>query len=148
MPTTVLPRPAGFHTVTPYLMVDNARKLIEFAQKAFDAKLSYIHDTPSGAVMHAQIIIGDSIVWLADARPEWPARPASLYLYIDDCDATYARAVAAGGVSIMAPADQFYGDRHGGVDYGGIQWWVATHIEDVSEEEVTRRQKELVAKKK
>jgi PhnB protein len=84
---------------------------------------------------------GNSMLMLADARPpEWPSQPASFYLYLPDCDAAYARALAAGAQSILEPADQFYGDRHGGVkDAAGNSWWVATHIEDVSEEEMARR---------
>ena len=85
------------------------------------------------------------MLMLAGARPpEWPAQSASFYLYVADCDATYKKAIAAGATSIMEPADQFYGDRHGGVkDASGNSWWIATHIEDVSDEEMKRRMENI-----
>lgn len=134
------PVPDGFHTVTPYLIVDDVPALLDFAQKAFDAEVIEKLTLPDGTVMHAQIRIGDSMLMMGGARPEWPAMPASLYLYVPDCDVLYRRAIEAGATSIEEPSDQFYGDRHAGVrDSNGIVWWVATHIEDVSSEEIARR---------
>ena len=142
-------RPEGFHTVTPYIMVDGVEKLIAFAVAAFGAETPEVMKSPEGRVMHAQIKIGDSMLMLADANPpEWSAQPTSFYLYVEDCDAWYNAAIAAGGTSIMPPIDQFYGDRHGGAkDPCGNSWWLATHIEDVSSQEMARRMEEWAKKR-
>ena len=132
--------PAGFHTVTPYLVVKGVAKVLDFVKHAFDAKESERHARPDGTVMHAQIQVGDSFVMLGEPHDGQPAFPASLYLYVPNVDEVYQRAVKAGGTSISEPTDMFYGDRHGGVkDPAGNQWWIATHIEDVSPEEMKRR---------
>ncbi len=137
---TLDPKPEGFHTVTPYLLVEGAEALLEFAAKAFDAVEGTRHSLPDGKIMYADIKIGDSIVMISDAREEFGASPAMLYVYVDDVDATYQRALEAGGVSIREPTDEFYGDRAGGVrDPCGNQWWIATRKEDVSPEEMERR---------
>jgi PhnB protein len=95
---------------------------------------------PDGSIGHAEVRIGDSMVMLGQARDEWKARPGTLYLYVPDVDATYRRALAAGGASLREPTTQVYGDRSGGVeDPVGNQWWMATHVEDVSPEEIDRR---------
>lgn len=136
--------PDGFHTVTPCLIVPEAKKLITFLQAAFDAKLKMCHQTPDGKVMHAQVTIGDSIIMMGEPPPNCAVLPAMLYLYVPDVDAVYKSAVTAGGASIKEPADQFYGDRIAGVkDAFGNQWWIATHIEDVSDEEIKRRQQKM-----
>lgn len=136
----VTPIPAGHRTVTPYLMVHDPKALIDFTVKAFDAVPSLCHVSPEGTVMHAEIQIGNSMIMLGAATPEWPAMAAAIHLYVEDADAFYRRALEAGAVSIMELADQFYGDRSGGVkDPWGNVWWIATHKEDVSEEEFTRR---------
>ncbi|HLX64509.1 MAG TPA: VOC family protein [Planctomycetota bacterium] len=140
----VKPIPDGFHTVTPYLLVPDGAKLIEFLKQAFAAKEIICHKTPDGRVMHAQVQIGDSMVMLAEPPPGKPASVACFYLYVPDTDALYNSAMAAGGESLMAPADQFYGDRNAGVkDAFGNQWWIATHVEDVSDEEMKRRQEKM-----
>jgi PhnB protein len=141
---TVPYKPKAYHTVTPYVMVRGVEQLIEFTQKAFGATLLHKTKDESDRVFHAEIIIGDSPMMLSEGRaPEWPSQPASFYLYVPDCDLLYKQAMAAGATSIMEPADQFYGDRHGGVkDASGNSWWLATHIEDVSEEEIERRMRE------
>jgi PhnB protein len=135
--------PKEHHTVTPYIMVDGVEEVMNFLTAAFGAESKSVMRSPDGSVTHAEVKVGDSMLMLAGARaPEWPSQPASFYLYLPDCDAAYKRALAAGAQSIMEPADQFYGDRHGGVkDSAGNSWWVATHIEDVSEEEMARRMK-------
>jgi PhnB protein len=141
------PIPEGFHTVTPYLVVSNAGKLIEFMKKAFDAKKIYHFKRPDGTIMHAVMQVGDSMIMLADATEKYPAKVATLYLYVPDTDAVYKKAMTAGATSIMEPADQFYGDRNAGVtDASGVQWWIGTHIEDVSEEELEKRQEKLMSK--
>ena len=135
----VKPIPDGYHSVTPYLVVDGAAKLIDFARQAFGAEEMFRMPAPGGSVGHAEMRIGDSVVMLADSSPDNPARPANLLLYVDDCDATYRKALAAGGTSEREPTDQFYGDRAGGVDAFGVRWWIHTHIEDVPPEEMDKR---------
>lgn len=143
MTGSVKPIPEGYHTVTPYLVVQGVARLLGFLEDAFGAEVRYRMDRPDGSVGHAEVQIGDSRVMLGEASGEWTPRPATLYLYVEDCDALYRRAIAAGASSLKEPADQFYGDRHGGVvDPAGNQWWVATHIEDVSAEEIARREAE------
>jgi PhnB protein len=139
----VKPIPDGFHAVTPYLVVKDVGKEIEFLQKAFDAKVRYRMDMPSGCTSHAEVQIRDSIVMMGMASEQHPAMPVMLYLYVEDCDAAFKKAVAAGGKSMQEPKTMFYGDRSGAVtDESGNQWWVATHVEDVSEEELAKRARE------
>lgn len=136
----VKPIPDGYHTVTPYLVVDDLKKLLDFAQAAFGARVTHQTVDAEGVIRHAEFQIGDSKVMVGQSRPEHPSLPAMLYLYVEDTDATYRSAVAAGGTSIMEPADQFYGDRNAGVkDEQGNSWWIATHVEDVEPEELQRR---------
>ncbi len=136
----VKPIPDGYHTVTPYLTVTGVAKLIDFLKRAFDAKELHCMTAPDGSVMHGEVRIGDSPVMLGEARGEWPAMPSAFYLYVPDIDALYKRAIAAGGISVREPTNEFYGDRVGGVkDAFGNQWWIATHIEDVGHEEIARR---------
>jgi len=114
--------------------------IIDFLKKAFDAKSIEISKGPDGSVMHATIQIGDSRIMLAEATEKFKAMPVANYLYVNDTDATYQKATEAGGVSLMAPADQFYGDRNAGVkDPAGNSWWIATHMEDVSSDEMQKR---------
>lgn len=139
----VKPIPEGYHTVTPYLLTSDAKALIQFMSQAFDAKEKSRHDTPDGKVMHAEMVIGDSIVMVAEATEKWTPVAAMLYLYVEDVDSVYSKAIAAGGKSLREPTNEFYGDRSAGVeDAHGNQWWMATHIEDVSPEEMEKRQKE------
>ena len=136
----VKPIPEGYHTVTPYLVVKGAGKLIDFLKAAFDAQENFRMPMPDGSIGHAEVRIGNSMIMLGEARDQWKAMPTTLQLYLEDVDAAYARAVAAGGTPVAEPQNQFYGDRRGGVqDMCGNYWWMATHIEDVSEEEMKRR---------
>ena len=146
----VKPIPDGYHTVQPYLMVEGARRLLEFLKNAFGATETVHMPGPDGtSVMHAEVKIGDSTVMLSDAQHPWPATTAAIFLYVPDVDATYKRAIAAGATSAMEPADQFYGDRQGAVkDAFGNVWMIGTHIEDVPEDEIGRRAQEYLAKKK
>jgi PhnB protein len=142
---TVKPIPDGYHTVTPYLIVEGASSLIEFLKKAFDAQETERVVQPDGSIMHAEVTIGDSVVMLSDAMGEWKPMPTSIYLYVNDADATYQRALQAGGTSVMEPANLFYGDRHGSVrDPAGNYWSVATHIEDVPREELAKRAEDFM----
>jgi len=136
----VNPVPAGFHTVTPYLVVEDAGRLIDFLTRAFDGQVVTCHKRPDGKVAHAEVKVGDSVLMMGSAHGDVRPIPTALYMYVPDCDRCYRRALAAGGVSIVEPQDQFYGDRHGGVkDPCGNTWWVATRVEDVSEHELERR---------
>ncbi len=134
------PIPEGYHTVTPCLVAEGAAKLIDFLKQAFGAEERFRMARPDGGVMHAEVKIGDSMVMLGDANEQWKAMPGVIYLYVDDADAVYRRALEAGAASVMAPVDQFYGDRHGGVkDFAGNLWWIGTHKEDVPPDELKRR---------
>ena len=136
----VKPIPEGFHTVTPYIVTSNAGGVLDFVVRAFDAKVHEKMTREDGSVRHATIQIGNSMVMLADGSEKNTSQPVSIYLYVEDTDALYRRGLEAGGTSLMEPADQFYGDRNAGVqDLAGNSWWIATHIEDVSEEEMQRR---------
>jgi len=138
----VKPIPDGYRTVTPYLTVTDATALLEFMQKAFDARDVHAMKGPDGRVWHADLMIGDSHVMLGQARTPEEAMPAMLYLYVPDCDTAYRKALAAGAKSHSEPTTQFYGDRHGAVVDGcGNQWWLATHVEDVAPDELERRAK-------
>ena len=139
------PIPDGYHTVTPYLLVDDADSMIEFLERGLGAKLLDRHDGPDGRMMHAALQLGDSKLMMGQAAGEWPAMPAMIHLYVEDADALFRQAVAAGAEVLREPEDQFYGDRSAGVkDPCGNQWWISTHVEDVTAEEMTRRQKENV----
>lgn len=134
------PIPEGYHTVMPHLISDDASRLIEFLKRVFDAEEINRLAGPDGRVLHAELKIGDSIVMIGEASEEWRAMPASIVVYVDDVDATYKRAIEAGAIALREPADQFYGDRSGGVkDLAGNYWWIATHIEDVSPDELKLR---------
>jgi PhnB protein len=136
----VKPIPEGYHTVIPYLTVAGVDRLLEFLKRAFDAEEVHRMARPDGTIGHAQVRIGDSHVMMGGATDRWKARPGAIYLYVEDTDATYLRALEAGATSLMEPADQFYGDRNAGVeDPVGNYWWIATHKEDVSLEEMERR---------
>ncbi len=139
--------PDGYHNVTPYLMVEGAAKLLNFLQQAFDAKVTVNMEGPNGLIGHAEVQIGDSMVMLADATDRWKPMPAGIYLYVKDTDATYKRALQAGGTSVMEPSNQFYGDRNAGVtDPTGNFWWIATHVEDVAPEEMKKRAEAFMKK--
>lgn len=140
--------PEGYHTVTPYLVVRDAARAIDFYKRAFGATEVMRMPGPGGKVMHAEIQIGDSRIMLGDENPQMGAKspqalngsPVSLFLYVEDVDAVYKQAVAAGAKQTMPPQDMFWGDRYGKLDDPfGHQWGVATHKEDVAPEEMTKR---------
>ena len=144
----VKPIPEGYHTVTPYLAVEGAGRVLEFVKQAFGAEELFRMDTPDGKIGHAEVKIGDSVVMVADASTSdaGVAMAGMIHLYVDDIDKTYARALEAGATSLREPADQFYGDRTGGVkDSAGNHWWIATHVEDVPPEEMATRAQEWQA---
>ncbi len=132
--------PEDYHTVTPYLVVTGAAKLIDFLKQVFDAKEVVRMAAPGGPVVHAELKIGDSMVMMGEAGGANPAMSAQLYVYVKDVDAVYKKALAAGATSLREPANQFYGDRNGGVkDAWGNHWGIATHVEDVPEAEMKKR---------
>lgn len=140
--------PEGYHTVTPYLIFDGAGGAIEFYKRALGASEVMRLDDPSGRIHHAEIRIGDSRIMLADEHPELQAlsprtiggSPVTMHVYVEDVDTAVDRAVKAGAKLIRPVADQFYGDRTGGIeDPFGYRWFIATHKEDVPMDEIRRR---------
>ncbi|HUP46822.1 MAG TPA: VOC family protein [Thermoanaerobaculia bacterium] len=132
--------PEGYHTVTPFLLSSDAAAVLDFAKRAFGASEVEKHENENGQVRHAAIRVGDSMIMLGQAGDDYPAMQSMLHLYVPDVDAMYKRAVEAGGKSVREPKDEFYGDRSAGVaDSTGNLWWIATHVEDVSPEEMERR---------
>ena len=153
----VQPIPAGYHSVTPYLMVRDAARAIAFYRNAFDADEVMRFNGPDGRIAHAEVKIGDSHVMLADESPEQGfvgpqtlgGAGVSLMLYVDDVDATFAQALAAGATVRRPVADQFYGDRVGTLaDPFGHVWSIGTHREDVPVEEMQRRMASMSTQKK
>ena len=139
----VKPIPDGYHTITPYLVCERLSELIDFLKTAFGAIEKERHLSKTGRVMHAEVQIGDSIVMMGEAMEGFQPVQTSLYFYVVDTDSVYNKAIKAGGVSLMEPANQFYGDRNAGVqDPSGNKWWLATHVEDVSAEEMERRSRD------
>jgi len=140
------PVPEGFHTMTPQLVLDNAAQTIEFYKRAFGASEAYRSNGPDGKVMHAELQIGNSRFVVNDAMgggksPQgYGGSPASFWLYVDNSDALYKRAVDAGAKVSMPISDQFWGDRAGAVvDPGGYTWWIATRKEDLTQAEIQQR---------
>jgi PhnB protein len=144
----VRPIPDGYHSVTPYLILSSASDAIAFYKKALGADEVMRMDDPTGKIHHAEISIGGSRIMLADEHPEIQAlspktiggSPVSMHVYVEDVDARVERAVAAGAKLIRPVADQFYGDRVGGIeDPFSYRWFIATHKEDLSMDEIRRR---------
>ncbi|MBI3404949.1 MAG: VOC family protein [Acidobacteria bacterium] len=132
--------PEGYHSVTLGLRVAGGLKLIEFLKNAFGAQEIEVTKQKDGTLIIATVRIGDSVVNVSEERGEWKAMPSYVFLYMKDVDAAYKQATGAGAESISEPADQFYGDRTCGVkDAWGNTWWIGTHVEDVSNEEIDRR---------
>jgi PhnB protein len=148
------PIPEGYHTVTPYLAVEDATEAIEYYTKAFGAKERVRMETPDGKVGHAELEVGDSLVMLSDPFPQASTKPpnelggttVSVFMYVEDVDAVVKQAVDAGATVTMEVADQFWGDRFGSVkDPFGHLWSIATHVEDVPPEEMAERAKAAMA---
>jgi PhnB protein len=144
----VKPIPEGYFSVTPYLVVKNGARAIDFYVKAFGAKELFRMPAPDGRIGHAELMLGDSHIMLADEHPEQGhvspdtigGSGVGLMLYVDDVDTVFRRAIDAGATELRAVQDQFYGDRSGNLkDPFGHLWTISTHIEDVSPEEMERR---------
>jgi len=142
------PAPEGYHSVTPYLIVHDGQAAIEFYEKAFGATELLRLPTPDGKLMHAEIMVGDSVVMLADEQPEngfksprtLGGTASSILLYVEDVDRRFAEALGAGATALRNVEDQFYGDRSGTLeDPFGHLWTLATRVEDVPPEEIERR---------
>ena len=140
--------PEGYRTVTPYLVIRDAAKAIEFYKKVFGATETMSMPMPDGKIAHAEIKIGDSMVMISDEIPEFGTKspqtlngtPVGIFLYVPDVDATFTQAIASGATEVMPVADQFWGDRYGKVrDPFGHQWNIATHTEDLTPEEIGER---------
>ncbi len=155
MAEQVKPIPEGFNSVTPHLTVKGAADFIAFLKRAFGAMEVTRMPGPDGKIMHAQMRIGNSALMFADPFPEFGQPPIAqghwplvLHLYVPDADATFAQAVAAGCKATMPLADQFWGDRYGHVqDPFGFTWAIATHKENVSPEEMKKRQEAMFSKR-
>ena len=148
------PIPEGYHTITPYLAVGDAAEAIEYYQEAFGAKERVRMKAPDGKIGHAELEIGDSLVMLSDPFPQATTKSpselggtsASVFMYVEDVDATVKQAVDAGATVTMEVSDQFWGDRFGSVvDPFGHQWSIATHVEDLTPEEIAERAKSAMA---
>jgi PhnB protein len=148
------PIPEGYHTVSPYLAVDDAARAIEYYARAFGAKEVVRMDGPGGTIAHAELEVGDSRIMLSDPFPQASTQPpkelggttASVFMYVEDVDAVVKQAVDAGGKVTMEVAAQFWGDRFGTVtDPFGHVWSIATHVEDVPPDEMAERAKAAMA---
>lgn len=149
--------PAGHRTVAPYLAIKNGAKALEFYKKAFGATEIFKLMMPDGRLGHAEIRLGDSVIMLSDEFPEYGGKapdtlggsPVSIHLYVEDVDAFFKRALAAGAKERKPVMDQFYGDRSGQLeDPFGHVWWVATHKEDVAPDELQKRVQAMFGEKK
>ena len=154
MATKPRPIPEGYHTLSPYLAVDNAAEAIDWYKRAFGARETVRMLGPDGKIGHAELKIGDSHLMLSDPFPQASTKPpkelggtsTSIFIYVEDVDATFKQAVDAGATVTMEVADQFWGDRFGTVtDPFGHVWSIATHVEDVPPEEIAERGKAAMA---
>jgi PhnB protein len=124
-------KPAGYSTVSPYLVVDNAQAIVEFLQKVFGAVQKERHDHPDGSIIHVEVAIGESLIMMGDSGEGNPAFPSWLHVYVDNVDETYRRALSEGAKSVQEPTQQKGDlDKRGGVmDSSGNTWWIATRVE-------------------
>ena len=145
---SVNPIPQNCNSINVYLIVKDARKAIDFYAKAFGGTAGCCMEAPDGSVMHGEVVIGNSTLMLSQENPEWHMKsaetlggsPVAMHIYVDDCDAAFKQAIDAGCTQVAPVEDMFWGDRYGKVqDPFGFQWGIATHIEDVSEEELAIR---------
>ncbi len=144
--------PPGYHSVTPYLVVRDGVRAIDFYKKSFGASELSRMGTPDGKIAHAELKIGDSMIMLSDEMMEYKSpqslggSPVSIFLYVEDVDSVFNKAVQAGAKGDTPPADMFWGDRYGKLtDPFGHSWGIATHIEDVAPAEMEKRAKEAMA---
>ncbi|MDQ6706617.1 MAG: VOC family protein [Acidobacteriota bacterium] len=132
--------PEGQANIVPYIVVSGISKLIDFMKAVFDAEETERVARADGTIMHAQVKIGGTLLMMGEPQGGFGPMPAQLYIYVPNTDETFQRAIKAGATSLMEPADMFYGDRNAGIkDPCGNHWWIATHQEDVSPEELQAR---------
>jgi uncharacterized glyoxalase superfamily protein PhnB len=152
MARKVNPIPKGYHTVTPSIVVRGAEKALDFYRKAFNAEETLRMAGPDGKIMHAEFRIGDSVMMLGDEMPEMGSRsplslggsPVSFFIYVENVDEAWQRAVSAGGKQVLPLADMFWGDRAGCVDDPfGHHWWLAQRVADLTPEEIKKGQEEF-----
>lgn len=143
----VKPIPDGYNRVQPYLIIKDCAAAIEFYKKAFGMSERMRMTRPDGRIGHAEMQVGDSVIMMADEHADMDAfgpehyggSPVSLHIYVEDCDAIYRQATAAGAKTVREPADQAYGDRNAGVlDPFGYKWWLSTHVKDITKEELEK----------
>jgi uncharacterized glyoxalase superfamily protein PhnB len=146
---TVKYKPEGFHSVTPFFIVKGTERFINFLKDAFDAEEISVSKMPDGSIMYAQLKIGDSFIMMGEESENYKPTQSSVYLYIQNVDEVFKKALKAGASSLREPQNEFYGDRTGGVaDQFGNQWWISTHIEDVSESELKKREEDFMKQRK
>lgn len=150
----VNPVPENCNTLNAYVIVKDARQAMDFYAKAFGGQVGCAMTAPDGSVTHGEVVIGNSTLMLSQENPQWEMKsaetlggsPVSLHVYVEDCDAIFKQALDAGCKEIMPVSDMFWGDRYGKViDPYGLQWGIATHVEDLSEEELHKRGEEWFA---
>jgi PhnB protein len=135
----VKPIPDNYPRVIPYLIIKDVAKMRNFLKEVFNAEVTETMTLPDGTVNHGEVRIGDSVIMMGKASDDYPPKPAMIYIYVENVDAVFKKAISLGAKSIMEPADMFYGDRNGGFeDEQGMSWWVASHIKDVSKEEMEK----------
>lgn len=140
----VQPIPTGYTPVTPMLIASPAEELVTFIKEVFGAEERLRMPMPDGAIGHCELIANGGLIMVADAMEPFGANQTGIYIYVDDVDATYDRALARGGTSLMAPEDMFYGDRTSAVrDRWGNVWNIAKHVEDMTEDEMNNRMQEM-----
>lgn len=144
----VNPIPENYQRVIPYLIVKGAAGLMDFLKNVFNAEEIERMEMPDGTIAHGEVRIGDSVIMISEASEQYPANPTMLYIYVEDVDAVYKTALDNGAKSVREPADQFYGDRSCMVtDDTGNSWGIASHVEDVSPEEMGKRAAEAMQQK-
>jgi uncharacterized glyoxalase superfamily protein PhnB len=139
----VKPIPDDYPRVIPYLIVRDVAKLMDFLTEVFGAKQNEKMTLPDGSVNHGAVRIGNSVIMMGKSSDDYPPIPTMIYIYVENTDEAYNKALQAGAESLMEPANQFYGDRNAAVkDPSGNSWWIASHVEDVSPEEMQKRNEE------
>jgi len=134
------PTPAGYSNVCPYLMVESVELQAQFLQTVFGARIKEELKQENGLVQHGEVNLGETVIMMGRARPEWPASPGANYVFVAQVDDVFQKALAAGAAPLMEPADRFYGYREGGIkDPQGNTWWLAQVLEELSVEEMQAR---------